>query len=109
MFGMKIQMDEEKILREDVHNLVKVYNALDQTFAQFGLVKGETEADGTRTYWGTNKNTDFGSFCSVSTMLKVVEVWFLPNCKKWLWGDDEVNGDGTWDWEDVLEQERNGQ
>ena len=29
MFAMKIQMDEEKILREDVINLKKVYAFLD--------------------------------------------------------------------------------
>ena len=48
MFAMKIQMDEEKILREGKINLQKVYAALDRIFAKYNLVKGETEPDGRR-------------------------------------------------------------
>ena len=105
MFAMKIQMDEEKILREDVINLKKVYAALDKIFAKHNLVKGETEPDGTLTYLGTESNKDFGNFCSVASNLKRVNTWFAPNCKKWLWGDDETIPN-VWDWEDVLEQMR---
>ena len=102
MFGMKIQMDEEKILREDVINLKKVYAALDRIFAREGLVKGETEADGTLTYWGTESNKDFGRFASVAINLQDVNTWFAPNCKKWILGDNEEIP-GVWDWEDMLE------
>lgn len=105
MFGMKIQMDEEKILREDKINLVKVYAALDDIFAKKNLVKGEIEPDGTRTYWGTESNKDFARFCMVVNSLKRIEKWFAPNCKKWIWGDNESRS-GDWDWEDVLEQMR---
>ncbi len=104
MFVMKIQMDEEKILREDKINLVKVYAALDDIFAENNLVKGEIEPDGTRTYWGTESNKDFGRFCLAANELEFINTWFVPNCKKWIWGDNEDNPD-AWDWEDMLEQE----
>ena len=103
MFAMKIQMDEEKILREGKINLQKVYAALDRIFAKYSLVKGETEPDGTLTYWGTESNKDFGRFCMAANNLEDVNTWFVPNCKKWIWGDDE-EVPGVWDWEDMLEQ-----
>ena len=105
MFAMKIQMDEEKILREGKINLQKVYAALDRIFAKYNLVKGETEPDGTLNYLGTESNKDFGRFTTVAINLEDVNTWFAPNCKKWLWGDNEEIP-GVWNWEDMLEAMR---
>lgn len=105
MFAMKIQMDEEKILREDVINLVKVYKALDEIFAEKGFIKGGIESDGTIYYHGSNKSTDFATSGSIVSVLKY-QSWFIPNCKKWLWGDNETLPNEAWDWEDVLAQQK---
>lgn len=105
MFAMKILMDEEKIIREKELDLEKIYKALDKIFAKYNLVKGETEPDGTLNYLGTESNKDFGRFGMVADNLENINTWFVPNCKKWLWGDNETIPD-TWDWEDVLEQVR---
>lgn len=107
MFGMKIQMNEEKILKENVINLKKVYQAIDEIFAEAGLKKGITEEGGVLTYWGTNDNKDFGRFTiALMRLRKTNGSWFLPNCSKWLYGDNEETGDGSWDWEDVLDEMR---
>lgn len=100
MFAMKIQMDEEKILREDVINLKKVYAFLDNLFIKEGLVVGEIEPDGTRNYHGTESNKDFGRFAIVAIDLQDINPWFAPNCRKWLFGDNEDMGE--WDWDDML-------
>ena len=102
MFKMQIQMDEEKILREDVINLQKVYAVLDRIFAEKGLLKEGIAEDGTITYCGSESNKDFGRFTSVAINLRTVNTWFAPNCKKWLWGDNEDIPD-VWTWDDMLE------
>ena len=104
MFAMKIQMDEEKILREGKINLQKVYAALDRIFAKYNLVKGETEPDGTLTYLGTESNKDFGRFAIVEMNLQDINTWFVPNCKKWFFGGDEDKG--YWEWDNVLDNMR---
>ena len=105
MFKMQIQMDEEKILREDVINLKKVYAALDRIFAEKELLKEGIDADGTITYCGTESNKDFGRFTSVAINLRTVNTWFGPNCKKWLLGNNE-DIPGVWEWDDMLEEMR---
>ncbi len=39
MVIMKIKMDEEKILEENIYNLKKVYECIDNVFAEFGIKK----------------------------------------------------------------------
>ena len=103
MFKMQIQMDEEKILREDVINLQKVYIALDEIFAENGLFKEGIAEDGTITYCGSESNKDFGRFtCVYMSLTGSNKDWFVPNCKKWLIGDNEEIP-GVWDWDDILE------
>ena len=104
MFAMKIQMDEEKILKEKVIDLKKVYAALDRIFTREGLVVGEIEPDGTRNYHGTESNKDFGRCCTINRSLRA-QGWFAPNCKKWLWGDNEDVTD-EWEWSDMIENMR---
>ena len=103
MFKMQIQMDEEKILREDVINLQKVYAVLDKIFAENGLFKEGIAEDGTITYCGSESNKDFGRFtCVLISLSTSNREWFLPNCKKWLLGANE-DIPGVWEWDDVIE------
>ena len=100
MFKMEIQMDEEKILREDKINLVKVYAALDKIFAEHGLKKEGKAADGTITYTSNDARKGFGAMCAASIQLDR-QYWFVPNCKKYLLSTDEDNP-GVWETEDFL-------
>ena len=103
MFGMKIQMNEEKILRENVINLKKVYQAIDDILAEVGVRKGPVEPDGTLTYWGYGTNKDFPNFSLAWMRLKDTNgSWFLPNCTKSIWGYTDESPDGSWEWEDLL-------
>ena len=103
MFAMKIQMNEEKILRENVINLKKVYQAIDEIFAEAGLKKGITEEGGILTYWGNDDNKDFGR-CGIAynSLAGPNKGWFVPNCSKWLLGSNDETSDGSWEWDDVL-------
>lgn len=102
-FGMKIQMDEEKVLRENVINLKKVYQAIDDILAEAGVRKGPVEPDGTLTYWGYGTNKDFGRFgIAYNSLSGVNKDWFVPNCSKWLLGSSDETPDGSWEWDDML-------
>lgn len=102
MFGMKVQMNEEKILKENVINLKKVYQAIDEIFAEAGLKKGITEEGGVLTYWGDNSNEDWGR-CTAAYMILCKNLWFRPNCKKLLLGSNVETADGAWEWGALLE------
>lgn len=101
MFKMEIQMDEEKILREDKINLLKVYAALDKICSEHGLKKEGKADDGTITYTTNDKRKGFGAMVAASIQLDR-QYWFVPNCKKHLWSDDEDNP-GVWETEDLLD------
>lgn len=106
MVIMKIKMDEEKILEENIYNLKKVYECIDNVFAEFGITKEAPDEDGTLNYVGYNDEKDFGNMSSCYRHLGIInEKWFLPNCIKWLLGDDEGH-EGTVEYEDVLEHIR---
>ncbi len=106
MVIMKIKMNEEKILEENIYNLKKVYECIDNVFAEFGITKEAPDEDGTLNYVGYNDEKDFGNMSSCCRSLEDINgKWFLPNCSTWLWGDDEAH-EGTVEYEDVLEQIR---
>ena len=102
MFGMKIQMNEEKILRENVINLKKVYQAIDEIFDEAGLRKGEIEEGGVLTYWGNDSNKDWGR-CTAAYMILCKNPWFEPNCKELLLGSNVETTNGEWEWGSLLE------
>ncbi len=107
MMKMKIRMDVEKILQEDVINLEKAYAFLDELFQGNGLYKESVEADGTVIYSGSDDAKDFSRFGMCFRNLKDKNPWFVPNCKVWLWGDDDIY-EGQMTWDDVLDDIRRG-
>ena len=100
MFGMKIKMNEEKILKDKKIKIEDVYALIDKEIIDKNLKIGKINKDGTRMYWGPNSKDDFGGFCMVINHLVRIP-WFLDNCSLWLWGDNE-HDPKVWDWEDVL-------
>ncbi len=85
-YGIKIVMDEEKIIREKEYNLEDIYKAIDD-LAEFSRMK---KVDN---YYYVSKNdtpSDLG--CFVWSNLNK-RSWFTENIKEWLWIDktDGIN------------------
>ena len=81
-YGIKIVMDEEKILREGKYTLEEIYKNIDD-LAEFSRMKKIDK------YYYVSKNdspTDLG--CFVWSNLEEQD-WFIDNVKEWLWLDKE--------------------
>lgn len=103
MFRMQIQMDTEKILREDEINLKKVYAFLDKLFKENGFSKDSMDENGVITYVGSNPGEDFGALGICIRILRDDNAWFLPNCKLWLMQDDGMHP-GVWNQNDLIKR-----
>lgn len=79
-FGIKIVMDEEKILRENRYTLEEIYNNIDE-LAEFARMKKIDKYN----YISKNDTpSDLG--CFVWSNLNE-QNWFMENVKEWLWLD----------------------
>jgi len=76
--GIKIVMDEEKILREQEYNLEDIYNGIDH-LAQFAGMK---KID--KYYYVSINDTPSELGCFVWSNLEERE-WFMKNVKEWTW------------------------
>jgi len=81
-YGIKIVMDEEKILKEDKYDLDKIYEAIDE-IAEFAKMK---KID--KYYYVSINDTPSALGCFVFTNLEEQE-WFMENVKEWTWYDKE--------------------
>lgn len=101
MLKLEIKMDEAKIDAVGKYTPESIYEALDEGFAYFGLVKSTYE-DGTICYSGTGDRGDFGAFGSMITGL-CRESWFMDYVTKWLWyNSDDGRDEDDFSIEDVL-------
>jgi len=97
-FGIKIVMDEEKILREQEYDLEDIYNGIDH-LAQFAGMK---KID--KHYYISINNDPSELGCFAWSNLEEKE-WFMENIKEWTWYDDE----GTYDIIKFIEEDsKNG-
>ena len=81
-YGIKIVMDEEKIIREGKYTLEEIYKNIDD-LAEFSRMKKIDK------YYYVSKNdtpSDLG--CFVWSNLEEQD-WFIDNVKEWLWLDKE--------------------
>ncbi|RBQ27623.1 hypothetical protein [Arcobacter sp. CECT 9188] len=81
-YGIKIVMDEEKILREGKYTLEEIYKNIDD-LAKFSRMKKIDK------YNYVSKNdtpSDLGCF-AYSNLEE--QDWFIDNVKEWLWLDKE--------------------
>ena len=81
-YGIKIVMDEEKILREGKYTLEEIYKNIDD-LAEFSRMKKIDK------FYYVSKNdspSDLG--CFVWSNLEEQD-WFIDNVKEWLWLDKE--------------------
>jgi len=81
-FGIKIVMDEEKILRENEYRLEDIYNGIDH-LAQFAGMK---KID--KYYYVSINDTPSELGCFVFANLEERE-WFMDNVKEIIWYDKD--------------------
>ena len=95
LLGSKIVLDEEKILRENIYDLEKMYSLIDEMASDSGLVKIDKH-----TYHCKGNEQDLACLgIFIHDYLKSAE-WFLGNVKEWIW-ISEREGDL-----DIIERER---
>ncbi len=101
MLFFAIQLDEEKIEREDIINLDAAYESIDMTFAQKDVKLYKIEK-GIHYYTRNIDKYDFECLWMVNKVMKRVD-WFMDNIKVWRYIDEE---DGIiYEEEDLLEDE----
>lgn len=102
MFKMIIQMNEEKILQEQIYSLPAIYNALDTSFSQIGFSIVE-DPERRLAYCSPGTSKDLAYLGLLFTALKK-EDWFLDNVSTWLLCDNEhSNAPDEFNEEDLLE------
>lgn len=79
-YGIKIVMDEEKILREGKYTLEEIYKNIDY-LAEFSRMK---KID--KFYYVSKNDTPSDLGCFVWSNLEEQD-WFIENVKEWLWFD----------------------
>ena len=80
LLGAKIVLDEEKILRENVYDLEKMYNAIDEMAQDSGLIKIDKH-----TYHCKSDEKDLACLGIFIHNRLMVQDWFLENVKEWIW------------------------
>lgn len=80
LLGARIVLDEEKILRENVYDLEKMYNAIDEMAQDSGLVKIDRH-----TYHCKGNEKDLACLGIFIHNELMAQDWFLQNVKEWIW------------------------
>lgn len=97
MLKVEILMNEEKVINEDIYDLDKMYQIIDDLFAEYNLPK---IAKGT--YVDNKNKDDFGAMWIIMFRL-LKENWFISNAKKMLWyNSDGSDNEADYYIEDVL-------
>lgn len=80
LLGARIVLDEEKILRENVYDLEKMYGAIDEMAQDSGLVKIDRH-----TYHCKGNEKDLACL-GIFVFSGLIECdWFTLNVKEWTW------------------------
>lgn len=80
LLGARIVLDKEKILRENVYDLEKMYNAIDEMVQDCGLVKIDRH-----TYHCKGNEKDLACLGIFIHNRLMIQDWFLENVKEWIW------------------------
>lgn len=90
MFKVEIELDKDKILRENKYNYKKMCDTLDKAFLQVGI-PNISKNEETKLYSATGENDEFGRYWAIMVKLEREE-WFTENVKKWLWyNESDIN------------------
>ena len=80
--GTRIVMDEEKIKREGIYDLEKIYEDIDNIAEYAGLIKKNKY-----TYICQGNERDLAALGIFNFMNLVKKEWFTKNVKEWTWID----------------------
>lgn len=103
MFKIEIIMDEEKIKKQSNYDIKDIYNAIDDVFKRYDLVKAEKGF-----YLPKGTKNDFANFWSAIFSLKKQQ-WFLPFVQKWIWYECLDDKPQQYDTEDLVQYYKNKQ
>lgn len=98
MLKVEIEFNEEKVLAEDIYDLDKMYEIVDNAFAKYGIIKLDKGV-----YRDTGSNKDFGRMWCVILAFSETD-WFMDNVSKLMWYNSN-RGKNEYDFsvEDVLQ------
>lgn len=97
MLKVEIEINEEKVLAEDIYDLDDIYTAIDNAFADFGIIKLNKGI-----YRDNGSDKDFGNMWLVILALTETE-WFIDNVSKLMWYNSDYGKDESdFSVEDVL-------
>lgn len=78
--GTKIVLDEEKIIKERVYDLNKIYNYIDELAKKYHLTKVDKY-----TYMTQGNNQDLSNIGLFTYENLMKKDWFVDNLKEWWW------------------------
>ena len=82
--GTRIVMDEDKIKREGIYNLEKIYKDIDNIAEYAGLIKKNKY-----TYICQGNEKDLAALAIFNFHKLVEQEWFTKNVKEWTWINKE--------------------
>ena len=98
MLKVEIAFDEDKVLAEEKYDLNKMYEIIDNAFANYGIVKL-----GKGIYRDNGSKKDFGRMWCI--ILELLETdWFMDNASKLMWyNSNRGKNEDDFYYEDVLQ------
>lgn len=102
LLGTKIVLDEEKILKENVYNIDKLYTTIDEIAQDCKLIKKNKY-----TYHCIGNKHDVERLATFIFRKLVKAEWFTKNVKEWVWisekegnfdliSESKAMGKGVW-------------
>lgn len=103
MMKMEIALDEERILRDGVYDLKKIWNKIDEKF--LSACTRERLPDGSVMYSG-EPNKDYYTAIMLAAAVLKKQSWFARYCTKWIWYDNDDNEGLPFQEIDILSRQR---
>ena len=82
--GTKIVLDEDKIIKDGIYDLDKIYDYMDKLAQEYNLTKIDKY-----TFLTQGNNMDMANLCLFCEIENYD--WFIDNLKEWLWLEDNGN------------------
>ena len=105
MQKMLIQLDVEKIERENKYDVDKMWQTIDEIFSEGRCIK-EIQSDGSVMYSGNPNSENHLADIGIAYMTLSELKWFAESVKKWIWYDNDDDESLPFAEEDVLYKER---
>lgn len=103
MMKMLIQLDEERVIKDEKYDLSDMWRFIDEEFED--ECKKEVQPDGSVLYSGI-PNKNYYKRINVAAMILKGQKWFGEYCIRWIWYDNDYNESKPFYEMDVLERQR---